>query len=71
MPTYSEHARQRMAERGVTEADVEAVMALPIGSPSPGNRPGCVVITGFDTNALPLRVVVDEFDTGHVVTVLP
>jgi hypothetical protein len=71
MPTYSEHARQRMAERDVTEVDVESVLAAPIGRPTAGNRPRRLVITGFDTNALPLCVVVDEADTDYVVSVLP
>jgi len=72
MPTYADHAREAMALRGASEADVEQVLYVPGGPPPPrpGNRPDTLVYSGFDTNGDFLEVVVDRADTNRVVTVL-
>lgn len=70
MPTYTRHARSRMAERGVSDADVERVLSAPIGAPQPANRPDTFVLTGFNLAGLPLKVVVDSADLSHVISVL-
>jgi hypothetical protein len=59
-----------MAERGVSDADVERVLNAPIGAPQPGKRPDTLVLTGFNVVGLPLRVVVDSADLSHVISVL-
>jgi Domain of unknown function (DUF4258) len=73
MPTYSDHARQAMALRRVTEADVEQVLYAPHGAPlvEPGHGdPPTLVVTGFDAEARLLKVVVSEADMDHIVTVV-
>ncbi len=71
MPTYNAHARRRMRERHVSVADVEQALGSPVGKPQPGNRPGNLVVTGFNVRGMPLRVVVSTTDLSHVKSVLP
>jgi hypothetical protein len=66
--TYSKHARERMAEREVTEADVEAALAHPIGAPGPG-EPGTVWIRGYAVGGRILKVCVRADDHSYVITV--
>jgi hypothetical protein len=59
-----------MRARGVSEADVEDALGSPVAKPGPGNRPGNLVVTGFNAVGMPLRVVVSAADMNHVVSVL-
>ena len=64
---FSSHARDRMAERGIAEIDVETALLQPIGGPVPG-QPGTVLIDGFAPDGRILRVCVRDDDYGYVIT---
>lgn len=53
---YSNHATKRMAERGITEADVEAALNHPTGPPVPGDN-GRVVVFGYAPGQRILKIV--------------
>lgn len=57
-----------MAQRAVTEEDVEAALEQEVAPPRPGNRPGRLVRRGLDANGRILEVVLNEH--GQVVNVL-
>lgn len=65
---YSQHARDRMAERGITEIDVETALRQPIGNPLPGQL-GSIVIRGYAPGGRILNVCVRATDQDFVVTV--
>ncbi len=67
-PTFTRHARQQMARRAITEADVQGVLRRPIGSALPGSRPDTVVLVGVGRGGSRLKVVVDSADWNTVVT---
>lgn len=69
MIRYSTHARQRMTERGITEADVEAALRRRIGQPQPGDN-GRVVVIGYGSGQRILKVVLTA-DEQVVVSVMP
>lgn len=59
---YSRHARDRMAERGITEAEVEVTLNRPVGRPEAGTSPGTIKVTGAtqgDEGALQIVVTAD------------
>ncbi len=56
-----------MAERGITEADVETALRRPLGDPLPG-EPGTVVIEGHAPGGRILKVCVRAADPDYVVT---
>ena len=56
-----------MAERGITEVDVETALLQPIGDPSPG-QPGSVVLPGYAPGGRILKVCVQASDREHVIT---
>lgn len=62
------YARMRMAQRGVTEADVVAALEQEVAPPRPGNRPGRLIRCGLDAGGRRLDVVLNEH--GEVVNVL-
>jgi hypothetical protein len=64
---FSDHARDRMRERGVTEADVELALRHPFGNPSPG-QPGSIWIEGHAVGGRILRVCVETADQKNVIT---
>lgn len=64
---YSRHAHTRMAERGITKADVHAALRRPIGAPRPG-QPGTLLIDGFAAGGRILRVCLRADDRMYVVT---
>jgi len=68
-PTYSAHAKLRMAERGITKEMVEAVLRRHIGPPTPGSRPDTVELQGFAPGGRHIKVVVDSVDRERVVTI--
>ena len=65
---YTDHARRRMAERGITEDDVRWALRRRIGDPEPG-QPGTVWIRGHGSSDRVLRVCVETADHTRVVTV--
>jgi hypothetical protein len=69
MISYSTHARKRMAERGITEADVESAMRRRIGLPLPGDN-GRVIVIGYGPGQRILKVVLTA-DEQVVVSVMP
>ena len=65
--TYSNHARQQMRRRAVTEEDVERALARTVGN-RPG-EPGTIWIHGFATGGRVLSVCVKLDNRRYVVTV--
>lgn len=69
MRRYTAHAKARLLERGITEADVEWACNHALGDPQPGNRPGTTVLVGpFPRVGKRLKVVLDSVDARVVVT---
>ena len=64
---YTRHARDRMRERGITEADVEAAVNRPIGDPDAGNL-GSIVTTGQAPGGRRLKVVRSAADLELVIS---
>jgi len=65
---YSGHARKRMAQRQVTEADVESALKRTTGPPVPGDS-GNVVVFGYASGQRILKVVLTA-DRQTVVSVM-
>jgi hypothetical protein len=63
---YSDHARERMEERGITEADVETALKRRIGQPGPGES-GTIWIRGHAAGGRTLKVCQRPAD-GKIVT---
>ena len=66
--SFSDHARARMLQRDIAEADVEAVLRRPLGEALPGDG-GNLVLDGYCRGIRLLRVIVTS-DRMHVVTVM-
>ena len=67
MIRYDPHARDRMAERGVTEQDVELALRRPRHrTPGP---PGRIWIWGYAGSGRELKVGVSTSDQRYVTTV--
>lgn len=56
-----------MAERGITEKDVEAALSRRVGQPSPG-QPGTIWIRGYAAGSRILKVCVPTTDHAYVIT---
>jgi len=69
MPEYSDHARRRMAERHITEEDVESALNRRTGLPAPGDN-GRLVVFGYASGQRILKVVLTA-DEQVVVSVMP
>lgn len=65
--TYSDHARDQMRRRGVTEQQVEQALNRPAGN-RPG-EPGTIWINGIVAGGRRLSVCVRVHDRRYVVTV--
>jgi hypothetical protein len=61
------HARDRMAQRGITEEDIDS--ALRRTSRSEPGAPGTIWVYGYTTTGRELKVCVDVHDRDRVVTV--
>lgn len=68
MPELSQHARDRMAQRGVTQEEVMAVVNRPLRGPIPGDR-GNLVFEGYTRGTRVLRVITTS-DRSLVVSVM-
>jgi Domain of unknown function (DUF4258) len=65
--TYSNHARDQMRRRGITEQQVEQALAHPVGN-RPGEQ-GTIWIHGVVTGGRVLSVCVRLYDRRYIVTV--
>jgi hypothetical protein len=54
---FTDHALRRMAERQITESDVNLALNRPEGQPQPGSGVGNIVVTGIATGGRRLKVV--------------
>lgn len=68
MAQFTHYAKLRMAQRGVSEADVDAALEQEVRPPRSGNRPGRMIKTGLDRHGRMIEVVQNEH--GEVVNVL-
>ena len=68
MVKYSTHARRRMVQRQITEADVENALKRKTGRPSPGDN-GNLVVFGYASGQRILKVVLSA-DGQTVVSVM-
>lgn len=56
MPDLSKHARDRMAERGITDADVRSALNRRSGQPRIGSN-GAIVVFGYASGGRILKLV--------------
>jgi dienelactone hydrolase len=68
MPSFAPHARQRMTERGITDADVEAALKHRLGQPRPGDN-GRIVVLGYAPGGRILKIVLTP-DEQCIVSVM-
>lgn len=68
MPDFSQHARDRMAQRGITPDEALAVLRRPARGPFPGNG-GNLVFEGYTHSARRLRVITSS-DRTVIVSVM-
>jgi Domain of unknown function (DUF4258) len=61
------HVRARMAQRGITEADINWALAHPVGAPRPGT-PGSIWVLGSTAGGRVLKVCVQAHDRDQVIT---
>ena len=65
---YVDHARERLAERGISEHDIELALRRPEGPPEPGSGIGNMVTVGAATGGKRLKVVCSAADRELVVS---
>jgi Domain of unknown function (DUF4258) len=65
---FSDHARERMRQRSVSDEDVGSALRRPWGRPRAGS-PGTVWIAGFAVDGRILRVCVPTDERTFVITV--
>lgn len=68
MPEMSDHARDRMEERDVTDEDVHQALRRRSGQPYPGNN-GNIVVLGYARGRRILRMVLTP-DQQVIVSVM-
>jgi Domain of unknown function (DUF4258) len=66
MARLSKHAEDRMAQRGITEADVSSALNRRSGKPRAGNN-GNIVVLGYASGGRILKVVLTP-DQEEIVT---
>jgi len=66
MPRLSHHARQRMADRSITEADIRSALNRRSGQPRIGNN-GMIVILGYAARGRILKMVLTP-DEEEIIT---
>lgn len=67
MPRLSEHAKDRMASRRITEADVRSALNRRSGPPRVGSN-GRIVVLGYASRGRILKVVLTP-DEEEIITV--
>ena len=65
---YVRHALDRLADRGISEHDIELALRHPEGPPEPGSGVGNMVIVGAATGGRRLKVVCSAADRELVVS---
>jgi hypothetical protein len=68
MPIFWPHARKRMGERKITEAEVLAALKRRQGPPRPGDN-GRIVVFGYGRGSRILRIVLTP-DEQEIVSVM-
>jgi hypothetical protein len=68
MPRISPHARKRMMQRQITEADIRSALRRRYGQPRPGDN-GRIVVLGYASGRRILRVVLTA-DSEEIVSVM-
>ena len=71
MLSFTSHALRRMAQRGLSESDVEFAHAHPLGPTTPGNRPDTRRFTGRLPSGAVLEIVVAATDRRRIISVWP
>ena len=66
MPRLTRHASDRMADRGITEADVESALNRRFGEPRVGSN-GAIVVLGYASGGRILKVVLTP-DQEEIIT---
>jgi hypothetical protein len=69
MPSYSDHARERMEQRGITEDEVTNALNRTTGPPLPGDT-GRIVVFGYGRGSRILKIVLTS-DRQTIVSVMP
>lgn len=67
MPRLSQHARDQMVARQITETDVRSALNRPSGGPRVGSN-GMIVVLGYASGGRILKVVLTP-DRGEIITV--
>lgn len=65
---FTDHARRRMVERGITQEQIQLVLNRPLGDPGPGAAPGTLVIEG-QVGARRLKVIRSAAEPPVIVSV--
>lgn len=65
------HARERMAQRGLAEEDVEYAWSHTVAPSQPGRRPDTVKFVGQTAAGRRLVIVVSKFDRRRIISVWP
>lgn len=63
----TDHVKKRMAERGITEGDIQWALRRRVGSPKPG-EPGSIWVMGQASGGRILKVLVASDDMSRVIT---
>lgn len=66
MPRYTDHARDQMAARGITDADVRSALNRRSGQPRVGSN-GKIVVLGYASRGRILKVVLTP-DQEEIIT---
>jgi len=66
---YTQHALKRMAQRGISRREVEAVLAEPLIDRPSKDNPGCRIVTGRPDGRKVEVVVVKDSKPPRVVSV--
>ena len=65
---FTHHAKSRMAQRGITQDDVESALSHLIG-PADAGQPGSIWLEGITPGGRRLRTCVDANDQSIIITV--
>jgi hypothetical protein len=68
---FTRHALERMAERGITEAEIEAVLSSKDSTIAPGNSPDTYTAIGFAGTRRIKVVYYTTADDVAIITIYP